>query len=113
MAEGLESRRAGGPLDGTAPRDSMEVEGREDQNEVGRIVVSRTQLSIASGRAGSGGSQFLQDPRLHLGSVHSVENGGPTGLSDTWASTFHLLPARHKLQTLVSSAFSWPSLLDV
>lgn len=72
MAEGVESLRAGGPLDGTAPRDSTEVEGREDQNEVGHIVVSRTQLSIASGRAGRGGSQFFQDPRLHLGSVHTL-----------------------------------------
>lgn len=58
---------------------------------------------------GSGGRcLFSQNPRLHLGPVHSVENGRhtglrplalPTGLSDTWADTFRLWPVRHRLQT--------------
>lgn len=57
----------------------MGVKGREGQNEAGAFV-SRTQLSILSAQAVSGGSLFSQDPRLHLGSVYSVENGGHTGL---------------------------------
>ena len=48
-------------LDGTDPRDSMGVKGRGGQNEAG-VSVSRTQLSILSAQAVSGGSLL---PRPH------------------------------------------------
>lgn len=101
----------------------MEVKGRHTHTQPEMKQAHRGERdpavhTVCTGS--SGGSLFSQNPRLHLGHGHSVENGRhtglrplslPTGLSDTWANTFHLQPVRHRLQTHVSSALSWLSLL--
>lgn len=67
-AEGLESPRAGGPVDGDRAR-RKQAHGTKRDSAVHAVCPG-----------GSGRSLLSQGLRLHLGSVHYVENRGHTGL---------------------------------